>query len=351
MQHIIFVFVNPEILVYELLRLHSEMLRNPLDIGRSEKRSGRFTTIRACQTIGSPKLVVVQFLHHIIDVLGRLFLELIEILLVLVMLIFGELRQLFQKILHAAKVQNPEPFTLNPEPKIMKDLFGQAILDYQTNNSPEDLITETDISEADEMSVAWLFRTYKELPKIEKKALDLAKGKVLDVGCGAGSHSLYLQNDKKLEVVSIDISANAIEACRLRGLKDARVFNVLEMENEKFDTIILLMNGTGIFGRLAEISKYLQKLKSLLNEGGQILLDSSDIIYMFDEDEDGAYSVPADRYYGELTFDLSYKGQKEEAFPWLYLDYNTLQNAANANGLQCELLFEGEHFDYLAKLF
>ncbi|NUY82618.1 class I SAM-dependent methyltransferase [Flavobacterium sp. MAH-1] len=233
----------------------------------------------------------------------------------------------------------------------MKDLFGKAILDYQTQNSPEDLITETDISEADEMSVAWLFRTYKQMPKIEKKALDLAKGKVLDVGCGAGSHSLYLQNDRKLEVVSIDISANAIKACELRGLKDARVLDVLDLETQKFDTIILLMNGTGIFGRLQDTSKYLQKLKSLLNPNGQILLDSSDIIYMFDEDEDGAYSVPADKYYGELTFGLSYKGQSENAFPWLYLDYNTLQNAAHANGLDCELLLEGEHYDYLARLF
>lgn len=231
----------------------------------------------------------------------------------------------------------------------MKDLFGQAILDYQTQNTPEDLVTETNISEADEMSVAYLFRTYQEMPKIEKKALKLAKGKILDVGCGAGSHSLYLQQ-KGFEVTAIDISPNAIKACQLRGLKDARVQHLLELKNEQFDTILLLMNGTGIFGTLAETSKYLQKLKSLLTPNGQILIDSSDIIYMFDQDEDGAYMVPADGYYGELTFNVSYKGQTEDTFPWLYLDYNTLQNAAHANGLQCELLLEGNHFDYLARL-
>ena len=71
---------------------------------------------------------------------------------------------------------------------------------------------------------------------------------------------------------------------------------------------------------------------------------------MFDEDEDGAYIIPADGYYGELEFSLSYKGEKEESFPWLYLDYNTLQNAAFANGLQCELILEGDHYDYLARL-
>ena len=236
----------------------------------------------------------------------------------------------------------------------MKDLFGKAILDYQTNNATEDLITETTISEEDEMSVAYLFRSYKEMPKLEQKALQLAKGKVLDVGCGAGIHSLYLQNEKNLEVYSIDISNNAVSACKLRGLKNVQVQNILEMESftsdHKFDTILLLMNGTGIFGTLKNTTQYLQKLKNLLKPGGQILIDSSDIIYMFDADEDGAYEIPANGYYGELQFTVSYKGEKEDSFPWLYLDYNTLQNAAFANGLQCELILEGEHYDYLARL-
>jgi SAM-dependent methyltransferase len=232
----------------------------------------------------------------------------------------------------------------------MKDLFGKAILDFQTNNSPEDLITETNISEADEMSVEYLFRNFNEMPKLEKKALQLSKGKILDVGCGAGSHALYLQ-EKGFDVTAIDISANAVKACGFRGLKNVRVQNVLDLDNEKkYDTILLLMNGTGIFGTLSETSKYLQKLKSLLNPNGQILIDSSDIIYMFDEDEDGSYSVPADGYYGELTFTISYKNETEDTFQWLYMDYNTLQNAAHANGLECELVIEGKHFDYLAKL-
>jgi SAM-dependent methyltransferase len=232
----------------------------------------------------------------------------------------------------------------------MKDLFGKAILDYQTNNAPEDLITETTISEEDEMSVAYLFRTFEEMPAIEQKALQLVKGKTLDVGCGAGSHSLYLQNQKKIDVTAIDISPSAVKTCQLRGIKKLFVQDVLSLENKKYDTILLLMNGTGIFGTLNKTTQFLQKLKSLLNPGGQILIDSSDIIYMFDEDEDGAYEIPANGYYGELEFTVSYKGEKEDAFPWLYLDYNTLQNAAFANGLQCELILEGEHYDYLAKL-
>ena len=232
----------------------------------------------------------------------------------------------------------------------MKDLFGKAILDYQTNNSPQNIITETTISEEDEMSIAYLFRSFDEMPAIEQTALELAKDKILDVGCGAGSHSLYLQNHKQLDTTAIDISANAIKTCKLRGIQKTFVQDILTIENEKFDSILLLMNGTGIFGTLENTPKFLQKLKSLLNPGGQILIDSSDIIYMFDQDEDGAFEVPANGYYGELEFTISYKGETEDSFPWLYLDYNTLQNAALDNGLQCELILEGEHYDYLAKL-
>ncbi len=232
----------------------------------------------------------------------------------------------------------------------MKDLFGKAILDYQTNTSPENMITSTSISDEDEMEVAYLFRSFTEMPTLEQKALQLTKGRTLEVGCGAGSHGLYLQNERNIDVHSIDISENAITACTLRGLKNTQVIDVLNIENEKYDTILLLMNGTGIFETLERTSIYLQKLKSLLRPNGQILIDSSDIIYMFDEDEDGGKWIPSETYYGELTFTLQYKNETEAPFPWLYMDYNTLQNAAIANGLQCQLVLEGDHFDYLAQL-
>jgi len=232
----------------------------------------------------------------------------------------------------------------------MKDLFGQAIYDFYFNNSPENIITETSISEEDEMDVSYLFRDYRNMPEIEQKALDLSRGKILDVGCGAGSHSLVLQKNH-LDITAIDISKKAIETCKARGIKQTKVCHILDLEeNTKYDTILLLMNGTGIFQTLNETKKYLTKLKKLLNSGGQILIDSSDIIYMFDEDEDGGKWISGSNYYGELTFKLSYKNQIEDEFPWLYIDYNTLQNIAHANQLKCELVMEGKHFDYLAQL-
>ncbi|MFN7099029.1 MAG: class I SAM-dependent methyltransferase [Flavobacterium sp.] len=234
----------------------------------------------------------------------------------------------------------------------MKDLFGKAMLDYQTKNAPENILTETTISEEDEMSVNYLFRSFQEMPLLEQVALQMTTGKVLDIGCGAGSHSLYLQNEKKLNVQAIDISENAIKTCLLRGVQNATVQNILDTSSDgnQYDTILLLMNGTGIFGTLAETPKYLKHVKTLLSPKGQILIDSSDLIYMFDNDEDGGKWIPSDGYYGELKFSIKYKNEKEEDFPWLYLDYNTLQNAAHDVGLQCELIKEGDHYDYLARL-
>lgn len=231
----------------------------------------------------------------------------------------------------------------------MKDIIGIALLDYYHGNYSEDIMTETNISEEDELPLPYLFRSYEEMPIIEQKALDMARERVLDVGCGAGSHTLYLQ-EKGLDVTAIDTSAGAIEVCKLRGVKNASSIDILDLKDEKFDTVLLLMNGTGIFQNLKTTSKYLQHLKSLLNPGGQILIDSSDLRYMYDSYEDGGILVPADRYYGELEFVMRYKGMESPEFDWLYLDKKTFENICLTNNLNFEVVAEGDNFDYLAKL-
>ena len=230
----------------------------------------------------------------------------------------------------------------------MKDLFGKALLDYQSGDYTEDLITSTNISEDDVLPLPYLFRDFSEMPKLEQKALQLAKGNILDVGCGAGSHSLYLE-EKGLNVKAIDTSIAAIKVIKKRGIVNTELKPLLE-ETETFDTILLLMNGTGIFEELIQVSKYLKHLKSLLNPDGQILIDSSDIKYMYEDEDDGLWVDMNSNYYGELDYFLSYKGEKEIPFKWLYLDFNTLLTACTAVGLECELIAKGEHFDYLAKL-
>lgn len=231
----------------------------------------------------------------------------------------------------------------------MKDLMGRAIWDYYYQENSEDLQTETSISELDDLPVSYLFRDYQEMNALEKKALDLSFGKVLDVGSGAGSHSLYLQNERKLEVTALDISPKSIEVCKARGVKNAICEDLLQFSEKDFDTILLLMNGTGIFQSLEHIDQYLQKLKSLVAENGQILLDSTDILYMYDQDEDGGVLVPAKGYYGELDYYLHYKGESELPMKWLYLDFDTLENAAIANGFKIQKIEQLED-SYLAQL-
>lgn len=231
----------------------------------------------------------------------------------------------------------------------MKDILGTALLDYFHGNYTEDIITETNISEEDELPLPYFFRTFKEMPKIEQTALQIAKGKILDVGCGAGSHMLYLQQ-KGFDVTAIDTSKGAVEVSKLRGLKTVKNIELLQLKNETFDTILLLMNGTGIFQKLENIATYLEHLKTLLNPGGQVLIDSSDIKYMFDTFEDGGILVPADRYYGELQFTIKYKGNESEAFEWLYLDEHIFKSACQASGLDFEVIERGGNFDYLARV-
>lgn len=232
----------------------------------------------------------------------------------------------------------------------MADIFGKALQDYQKGQYTEDIKTYSSLDEEDVIPLPYLFRTFNEMPQIEQKALQLARGKVLDVGAGAGSHSLYLQN-KGLEVTALDGSKGCIEVCQARGVESTICSPILDYSEERYDTLLLLMNGIGLAGQLKNLSGFFQHLASLLQPNGQILLDSSDIIYMFEQDEDGGYWIPNDgTYYGEVQFEMEYKGQKSEPFDWVYVDFDTLQNACESNGFNCELVISGEHFDYLAKL-
>ena len=230
----------------------------------------------------------------------------------------------------------------------MKDIFGKALLDYCNKQYTEDLITATSISSEDILPLPYLFRSYDDMPKLEQKALAMCQGKILDVGCGAGSHSLWLA-EKKFQITSIDISKGAIEVCKQRKIPNPQRKSLLEVR-DKFDSILILMNGTGLFETLDQIDYYLKHLKSCLETNGQILIDSSDIKYMY-EDEDGGFWIDTNaNYYGELDYFISYKGEQEIPMKWLYLDFNTLNTACQANDLICELVVHGDHHDYLAKI-
>ncbi len=225
----------------------------------------------------------------------------------------------------------------------IEDVYGNAILDFYHGKKVK-LLTFSSIAGEDELPLEHLFRTYMEMPALEQMALKLSKGKILDLGCGAGSHSLYLQQ-KQFDVTAIDISTGAIEVCKLRGLKNAVHQDLWDLKNKKYDTIIALMNGTGICGTLNQLPDFLTHLRSLLRNHGQVLIDSSDLIYMF-EDEDGKIELPVQKnYYGEVAFHMEYNNQRGSKFRWLYIDYYNLEHYATAAGFRCEMICEGAHYD------
>jgi len=232
-----------------------------------------------------------------------------------------------------------------------KDIFGRALFDYFNHIQPkskksfENILTWTNISDKDELPLSYLFRTYKNMSILEQKALQLCQGKTLDVGCGAGSHSLYLQ-DNGFDVKGIDISKGAVLTSKKRGLDNVKQIDLLNIE-DKYDTILLLMNGTGIFQEFDKVEMYLNHLKSILKTNGQILIDSSDISYMFNDQSELHCS---DRYYGELDYFISYKGDQEIPMKWLYLDFKSLKRFCSEVGLNCEKVMTGKHFDYLARI-
>ena len=232
----------------------------------------------------------------------------------------------------------------------MQDLFGKALLDFQANNYSNDIVTHSSLEEEAIMPLPYLFRNYDEMPLLEQKSLQLCQGKVLDIGCGTGGHSLWLQ-ENGFDITGLDSSKGAIEVCDKRGVKKTIHCKILEHSGIQYDTLLLLMNGIGVAGKLKNLSSYLNHLKSLLSNRGQILLDSSDIIYMFEQDNDGGYWIPGNvDYYGEVEFQIEYKGEKGPIFDWLYLDFNTLKAYAEETGLKAELMVNGEHYNYLAKL-
>ena len=229
------------------------------------------------------------------------------------------------------------------------DPMGAAIYDYHKNGKADTLVVRSSMFDDDEIPVEDLFRSFENMPKLEQAALEAAHGRILDVGAGSGCHSLELLKMGK-EVAAIDISPLSVSVMLDRGVPARQVNFYDPAFNEKYDTILMLMNGTGIMGNLGNVIPFFSRLKALLQPGGCVLIDSSDLRYLFEE-EDGSLMIDlADEYYGQLDYQMQYKGVVGEPFDWLYLDFNTLAYYAEENGFDAELVAEGEHYDYLAKL-
>ena len=228
------------------------------------------------------------------------------------------------------------------------DPMGKAIADYWKNGTAGRLSVFSPMFEEDEIPVKTLFRDEDEMPEIERKALGLTRGKTLDVGAGAGCHSLILQK-RDIDVTAIDISPLSVETMRARGVKKAFEQDFYAHDG-RYDTILMLMNGIGIVGTLSRMPMFFHHLDKILAPGGQLLCDSSDISYVF-ENEDGIIELPDTDYFGEINYQMCYQNIIGEPFSWLYVDAKTLRQVAEKHGYGVEIIVEGKHYDYLTRIF
>ena len=229
-----------------------------------------------------------------------------------------------------------------------KDPFGKAALAYYHGAHNAQIQVYSDLAVEDMIPAAYLFRTYQQMPIWEQKALDLCEGRVLDLGAGVGSHSLFLQNLGH-EVVSLDISPGLIQVMQERKVCAPLHVDMWEYGGETFDTLLLMMNGIGIVGDLKGLNRFLQMARKWLNPGGQILLDSSDIRYLY-EDEDTFYPFPTDKYYGIIRYQMAYQDSQSDPFDWLYVDLDRLKKHTNLFGYEAKEIVQGDHFEYLVRL-
>lgn len=228
------------------------------------------------------------------------------------------------------------------------DPMGAAIADYHATGKADVLRVFSPDFDEDEIPVDLLFRNFENMPKIEQKALLMSEGKILDVGAGAGCHTISLQRMNK-EVTAVEISHLSVETMKQRGVKHVMEQDFFTLTG-KYDTILMLMNGIGIVGSIEKLPTFFKHIDNILNADGQLLLDSSDISYVF-EGEDGIIYLPeGDRYYGELEYQMQYRDIKGELFPWLYIDFQTLNGIAHEYGFNAELIENGEHYDYLVRI-
>jgi len=228
---------------------------------------------------------------------------------------------------------------------------GLALVAYLEGDAQARLTIRRDDGNEDSLPVRHFFRPATEFTPVELAALERCDGRVLDVGAGAGIHSLVLQ-ERGLRTTAIDISPHAVEIMTRRGVRDARCADIFEFEDGPYETVLMLGHGIGIVGDLPGLNRFLHRARRLVGESGQVLLDSLDV-RQTDDPRHLAYhqtNRSAGRYVGVIRLQFEFQGQSGPYCRWLHVDPETLRRHAEAAGWTCEVVLEQDGGSYLARL-
>ena len=245
---------------------------------------------------------------------------------------------------------------------MMKDVLGQAIMDYHRGAFEGRLYVHNKYGPKEEMPVTVYFRTIEEMPELEWVALQECRGRILDIGAGAGSHALALQQMGQ-DVTALEISPLSAGVMRERGVKQILQQDFFRLGPQgpatdglvagdggvpgdagTYDTLLLMMNGIGLAGTLAGLRLFFRHARSLLRPGGQLLFDSSDIAYLYK----GKAPTTGD-YYGEIFYQYGYRRQRSDWFKWLFIDRVTLGAIATEEGWTTDIICEDDKDQFLAR--
>jgi SAM-dependent methyltransferase len=155
------------------------------------------------------------------------------------------------------------------------DAYGRLVHDHFRGLPRSEIVERDDGWFAASTGAPAYFAPFEEWPSVERRAIRYARGRVLDVGCGAGRVALHLQS-RGHEVVGIDISPLAVKTCRLRGVRDARVMSITGIDHRlgRFDTLVMFGNNFGLFGGPSRARRLLQRFRALTSPRARILAES-----------------------------------------------------------------------------